>query len=189
MDMEKALEKNVRNLKLYLMFQDEARFGRLSSPRRCWVPAPYRALIKSALVREFKYIFGATCPQTGHLDYMIADYMKIENMSLFLKQVSRSHPNNFIIMVVDGASTHKSKDLFIPKNVALIVLPPYSPELNPAEVVWNKLRRDFYGNRYFATLDEAMEQAELGLSKMKSDRKSISSLTYWPWIKEILEKF
>jgi hypothetical protein len=100
------------------MFQDEARFGRMSDPRSCRAPKGYRPVVKSALVREYKYIFGAVAPKTGCFVYMVAEDMKTDNMSLFLAQVSKAHRNNFIIMVVDGASTHKYKSLVIPKNVA-----------------------------------------------------------------------
>ncbi|MDR2367035.1 MAG: transposase [Deltaproteobacteria bacterium] len=75
---------------------------------------------------------------------MIASDMRTANMSLFLRQVSRAHPNRFVIMVLDGASTHKSKDLVVPSNVSLIILPPYSPELNPTERVWNQLRKKIF---------------------------------------------
>jgi transposase len=108
--------------------------------------------------------------------------MKTEKMSAFLRQVSRVHPNRFVIMVVDGASSHKAKSLKIPANVALILLPPYSPELNPAERIWNLIRKQYFGNRYFETLGEAMERVECALAEIKSDRKALSSLTCWPWI-------
>lgn len=169
------------------MFQDEARFGRISDPKRCWVPAPYRPKVMLALVREYKYIYGAVCPKTGHLDYMDATDMKTNTMSMFLRQVSKSHPNKFIVMVVDGASSHKSKDLVIPSNVSLVVLPPYSPELNPTERIWNILRRDYFSNRYFPTLIEAMEQAKSGLAKIKINRAALRKLTCWPWIKLVLK--
>jgi hypothetical protein len=81
-------ERNLKKFPICLMFQDEARFGRMSDPRACWAPKGYRPLIKSSLVREYKYIFGAVAPKTGHFDYMVADNMKTDNMSLFLKQVS-----------------------------------------------------------------------------------------------------
>jgi transposase len=168
------------------MFQDEARFGRMSDPRACWVPAPLRPVVKTALVREYNYVFGAVCPQTGCIDYMVAENMKTENMSRFLKMVGKKHKNNFIIMVVDGASSHRSKDLSIPSNMALIMLPPYSPELNPVERVWNLLRRDYFANQYFETLHSAIAQAEIGLNRMKKEKTKMKSLTCWPWITEIL---
>jgi len=90
-------------------------------------------------------------------------------------------------MVVDGASSHRSKDLVIPENVALIRLPPYSPELNPAEQIWNILRRNYFANRVFESLDSTTAQAEFGLTEMAANKPAIRSLTNWPWISAILK--
>jgi transposase len=90
-------------------------------------------------------------------------------------------------MVVDGASTHASKELHIPSNVALRFFPPYSPELNPVERLWNVLRRDCFSNRYFETLDKAIQQVELGLSNIEAARKALQRLTCWGWINNILK--
>ena len=113
--------------------------------------------------------------------------MNTENMSLFLDQTSKAHGNEFIVMVLDGASSHKSKDLMIPKNVCLVFLPPYSPELNPAEQIWNVLRREYFANRVFDSLDAATNQAERGLAQMSKNKKSVRHLTNWPWISAILK--
>jgi transposase len=91
---------------------------------------------------------------------MTTEKMNTENMTIFLAQVSEAHKEDFIVMVLDGASSHRSKDLVIPDNVALIRLPPYSPELNPAEQIWNILRRNYFANRVFDSLDAATAQAE-----------------------------
>jgi transposase len=72
-------------------------------------------------------------------------------------------------MVLDGASSRKSKDLNIPKNVLFIRLPPYSPELNPAEQIWNTLRCNYFTNRVFDDLDAAIKQAEYGLMEMAAN--------------------
>jgi transposase len=64
---------------------------------------------------------------------MITENMNTENMNKFLKLVKYRNRNKFIIMVVDGASSHRAKDLLLPKNMEIILLPPYSPELNPSE--------------------------------------------------------
>jgi transposase len=143
-------------------------------------------MVALSIVREFKYVYATISPQNGSLCYMIEDKMNTETMSLFLRTVSRTYWKKFVIMVVDGASPHRSKDLFIPNNISLIFLPPYSPELNPAERVWNVLRRDYFANRYFETLDLAIKQADNGMKQIKSEKKALKSLTYWPWIHEIL---
>jgi transposase len=85
-----------------------------------------------ALIREFHYEYAAVSPWDGCLDFMTAEKLNTENMSRFLGQVSEAHKEEFIAMVVDGALSHKRKELEIPKNVSLVRLPPYSPELNPA---------------------------------------------------------
>lgn len=178
--------KNKAGLPVRLLFQDEARFGRMSDPRSCWAPAPYRPVVSLALVREFKYEYAAVSPWDGCLDYMTAEKMNTGSMNSFLQQLSQAHPDEFNVMVVDGASSHKSKDLNIPDNVALVFLPPYSPELNPAEQIWNVLRRDWFANRVFDSLDAATAQAEQGLAAMANNRAGMRSLTNWPWISVIM---
>lgn len=168
------------------MFQDEARFGRMSDPRACWAPAPFRPLVNLALVREFRYEYAAVSPWDGCLDYMTAEKMNTENMSRFLDQISEAHKDEFIVMVLDGASSHKSKELKIPKNVSFIRLPPYSPELNPAEQIWNVLRKNYFANRVFDSLAAAIEQSESGLAAMAANKSALRQLTNWPWISAIL---
>jgi len=185
--MAAACLKNKERLPLRLMFQDEARFGRISDPRSCWAPAPHRPIVNLALVREFRYEYTAVSPWDGCLDFMTAEKMNTESMSCFLDQISKAHKDEFIIMVLDGASSHRSKDLKIPKNVSFIRLPPYSPELNPAEQIWNILRRDYFANRVFETLDAAIKQANLGLTEMAANKSAIRQLTNWPWIRAILK--
>ena len=169
------------------MFQDEARFGRMSNPRACWSPAPHRPVVNLALVREFRYEYAAVSPWDGSLDYMTSEKMNTERMNCFLKHINAAHPDDFIVMVLDGASSHKSKEVEIPGNVSLVLLPPYSPELNPAEQIWNVLRRDYFANRVFDSVDAATEQAERGLSAMTQDKDATKSLTNWPWINAILK--
>lgn len=167
------------------MFQDEARFGRMSDPRSCWAPAPHRPTVGLALIREFRYQYAAVSPWDGDLDFMTAEKMNTESMSCFLKQVSQAHPEKFIVMVLDGASSHKSKELEVPENVSLVLLPPYSPELNPVEQIWNRLRLNYFANRVFDSLDAATLQAETGLRNMAANKNAMTSLTNWPWINAI----
>ena len=168
------------------MFQDEARFGRMSYPRVCWAPVPNRPMVKRAIIREFRYEYAAVSPWDGALDYMTLDKMNTGNMGLFLKQVSESHKQDFIVMVLDGATSHKGQELAVPENSALVFLPAYSPELNPVEQLWNVLRRDYFANKVFDSLIAATNQAENGLACMASNMAAVKRLTNWPWISVIL---
>jgi len=181
-----ACLKNEGQLPMRLMFQDEARFGRMSDPRSCWAPAPHRPVVNLALVREFRYEYAAVSPWDGCLDYMTVEKMNTDSMTRFLAQISTAHHDEFIVMVLDGASSHKSKELKIPDNVSLIPLPPYSPELNPAEQIWNLLRRDYFANRVFDSLDAATNQAERGLAEIAANKSAVRQLTNWTWISAIL---
>jgi transposase len=96
--------------------------------------------------------------------------------------------HKFVILILDGASSHTTKKLEIPTNIALVRLPPYSPELNPTEQIWRMLRGDYFGNRIFDNLDDAINQARYGLKNMASSNASITQLTLWPWISNAIEK-
>jgi transposase len=71
----------------------------------------------------------------------------------FLDEFSKQYPEELKIMVLDNGAFHKTRKLDIPNNIILFFLPPYSPELNPTEKEWAKLKRDFT-NRLFETPDE-----------------------------------
>jgi hypothetical protein len=108
------------------MFQDEARFGRMVRIRRCWAQAPERPTVCNGYEREFVYVYAAVSPMQGQLDWMVSRQMNTTRMCEFLGQVSAAHADEFIVMGVDGASSHVAKDLVVPQNVQLLKLPPAS---------------------------------------------------------------
>jgi len=172
----------VRGRRVRLMFQDEARFGRMVRIRRCWAPRPVRPMICNGYEREFVYVYGAVSPAQGQLDWMLTRQMNTANMSAFLAQVSAKHRRAFIVMVMDGASSHICKDLVVPENIRLLRLPPYAPELNPQEHVWDELREKEFPNRVFSDLPSVVCHLEAGLPRLASSRSALRSLTAWPWI-------
>jgi len=180
--VDEAAKKNVLNLPLRIMFQGEARFGRLSDPRRCWAPAPFRPVVSVALVREYTYAYAAVTPKNGALDWMLTVKMDTLGMNAFLKHVADQHPQDYIVMVVDGVPSHRSKDLRVPENMALVRLPAYSPELNPVERLWGEVRGKDFANRVFDSLDASMAQAARGLKRLEDSPTSPCSLTGWEWI-------
>lgn len=174
--------REVAGRRVRLMFQDEARFGRMVRIRRAWAPLPLRPVVCNGYEREFLYVYGAVSPLQGQLDWMITRQMNTANMSAFLAQVSARRRRDFIVMVVDGASSHVAKDLVVPENIRLLQLPPYAPELNPQEHVWDELREKVFPNRVFADLDSVLAQLQAGLSSLAAAREVLRSLTAWPWI-------
>ena len=113
---------------------------------------------------------------------MLAPKMNTINMSAFLNHVSQRHPDNFVVMVLDGASSHRSQDLRVPKIMAALRLPPYSPELNPAERLWDDIREKQFANRVFGSLRAAIAQAAIGLKRLEKAPEALRSLTGWDCI-------
>jgi hypothetical protein len=112
---------------------------------------------------------------------MTCRQMNTERMSTFLAQLSAAHDEEFML-IVDGASSHVSKDLLAPENIRLLRLPPYAPELNPQEPVWDEVREKEFPNRVFADLGSVIGQLETGLPRLAANTAGLRSLTAWPWI-------
>jgi transposase len=85
-------------------------------------------------------------------------------------------------MVLDGASSHRAKELLVPDNIVLLPLPAYSPELNPQEHIWDEIREKELPNRVFDSLEGVKRQLRSGLGRLKRDGARIKSITHWPWI-------
>lgn len=138
--------------------------------------------------REFVYAYGAVSPREGNFDWKICSQMNTQRMNEFLDQVSVEYPDHFIVMIVDGASSHRGKDLIIPENIRLLPLPAYSPELNPQEHLWDEIREKEFPNRVFDSLAGVKKQLKSGLVRLARDRKCVSSITAWPWIVTLILK-
>ena len=74
-------------------------------------------------------------------------------MNVYLKELSKEIKGDFIL-IMDGAGWHKSKNLIIPKNIQIILLPPYCPELNLVERLWRYIKDNTIKNKVFETLTE-----------------------------------
>lgn len=166
------------------MFQDEARFGRMSRPRRCWAPRGTRPTMQNGYEREFTYVYGAVSPLEGTQDYRLCEKMNSVEMGIFLHQISQKHPEEYVLLVLDGASSHKAKALEVPVNIALIALPGYTPLLNPQENVWDEIREKNFPNRVYDSITAVREQLVKGMSEFAASTAAVTSLTAWPWIRK-----
>ncbi len=166
--------------------QDEGRFGRINEPQKCWSPKGIRPLVGKQIVREYIYAYSAVCPENGKITSLILPYSNTECMNIFLKQVSKDFRDNFIIMQVDGAGWHKAKDLKIPENIRLIFQPPYSPELNPVEHIWDDIREKDFANRVFSSIDKVMNTLSDGLIRLMNNPDYLKSLTGFKHFKNTL---
>lgn len=167
------------------MFQDEGRFGLLGTPRRCWAPIGMRPVVGARLERKYIYAFTAVSPHDGVMDSLVLPWVSAETMSLFLGEVAERHAEEFVVMVMDQAGWHIAGDLAVPTNMRVMLLPPYSPELNPAEHIWEALREGCFANTVFADLDAVENTLSQGLLALEADPPKTQQMTGFDWITSI----
>ena len=171
------LDKNFR-----LMFQDEAGFGRINKPKRCWCSKGIRPIVPSHRVREYVQAYGAVSPLDGEMFSLVLPQCNTVCMNIFLAEVSSAYPNDYILMVADNAAWHKSKGLIVPENIEIFPLLPYTPELNPIEMIWDELREKWFRNELFITLDNVVDRLCEGLCHLQTHQNIVRSITCWNWI-------
>lgn len=164
------------------MFQDEARFGLISEARRCWCPGPLRPVCGTMVTQEYTYVYSAVSVADGQMDSLVLPWANTVCMQIFLDEVSSRYSGERLIMVMDGAGWHKSKSLEVPSNMRLVILPPYSPELNPVENIWEELREKYFHNRVFSSISALEDHLVESLSAVEADPARVHSIVAWPWI-------
>lgn len=129
--------------------------------------------------RENFYVYGSVEPLNGTFLMQEQDRMSKENFQEFLNLFSERYSNGFHVMICDGSTIHWSKELNIPKNLSLIKLPPYCPELNPIERVWQDLKKHLKWKNWttIQTMKNKVFELINGL-----DFDAIYTLTAWDWI-------
>ena len=171
--------KDTRPVKLF--FQDEARFGRISDPAYCWAPKGVRPIISSQIVREFTHVFSAVCPNDGQSFSLILPYADTDAMNIFFRELSEAFTEYRIILIMDKAAWHRSKDLSTGENIRTIYLPPYSPELNPVEHLWEYIRENYFKNAYWLSMESLETALASILEKMAEYAEIIRSLVGFHW--------
>jgi len=113
---------------------------------------------------------------------LILPWANTEMMNIFLSQVAEDFSDYFILMLADQAGWHVSQDLKVPENIRLVNLPPRSPELNPAEHIWEELREKNFANRACRDLDEVEDHICQGLNDLAKDPEKLRSMTNFPYL-------
>ena len=167
---------------LRVLFQDEARFGRISLSGRCWCPRPHRPVCRSTVTQESVYAHATVSVSDGRLDTLIMPHVNRVCMQIFLDEVASRYPEERLLMILDGAGWHRESCLNIPANMRLVSLPPYSPELHPVEHIWDEVREQYFGNLVFDSLDALEDHLETALRSMELDQPRVKSIVAWSWI-------
>lgn len=166
-----------------LWAQDEARFGQQGTLTRVWALRGSRPRRVRQTEYQWRYVFGAVCLATGAACGWIMTTADTEMMNIFLAQFSQTlAPEVHAVVLLDSAGWHCSKKLQVPANLTLLRLPPYSPELNPAELPWREMRREHLSNRVFENEDVLEEGIGQAWVQITQDPQRVRSLCAFPWI-------
>lgn len=167
-----------------LVWQDEMRVGLIGTVRRIWVPKGEKIRQAVEVKYEWLYLNLAVNGVTGTLYWDWKTNMRQEAVGEFVDLLKAKEVT---AIVWDGAPGHRAKSVQA-RDVPLIQQPPYSPELNPAERVFEELRKEIEGQVYgdLAKKQAAVEQV---LVQLAADPDRLKSLTGWDWIQNTIKSY
>ncbi len=164
-------------------FQDEARVGQKGSLSYVWAPVGSRPPMVRDNRHDNAYLFGAICPARGVGAAVITPTASTECMNLHLAEIS-AHvvPGTVAAVICDGTGWHQpGGKLIVPANIVLVPLPPYAPELNRMENVWQYLRANKLSARVWDDYDEILNACADAWNWLIADPDRIRSIGATEW--------
>jgi transposase len=163
--------------------KDEARVGQQGSLTYVWAERGSRPRAPRDQRYDWAYIFGAVCPARGIGAALVLPYVNTEAMNLHLQEISSQvSPGAHAVLTCDGAGWHQAGGkLRLPDNISLLPLPPYSPELNPVENVWQFLRQNYLANRVFDSYDAIVDACCDAWNALTAQPERITSIASRSW--------
>ena len=179
-------EKDPASEKVRLFFEDESRFGlHPVSYRRITAPG-VKPIAKISYTYENFYLYGAVEPITGESFFLEMPYLNSTCFQIFLDEFAKVYPASLNILVLDNGRFHQAKSLQVPDNIVLLFLPPYTPELNPIERLWQDIKAKLFQN-VFTSLQEMQEKlTEILRSYTKITIESITKYEYITKIENVI---
>jgi hypothetical protein len=159
-------------------FQDEARVGQKGSLSYVWAPIGSRPPMVRDNRHDTAYIFGVICPARGVGAAIVTPTVSTECMNLHLTEISTQVvPGSVAALVCNGAGWHQAGGaLTLPHNIVMLPLPPYAPQLNPMENVWDYLRANKLAADAWDGYDEILEPCAKAWNWFVDDPDRIRSI-------------
>jgi hypothetical protein len=178
-----AIPEHAREQPIELWWQDEARVGQQGTLTRVWAERGSRPPAPRDQRREWAYIFGAVCPHRDIGAALVLPYANAQAMNLHLEEISSQvTQGSHAVLLLDRAGWHQTGGkLRLPRNISLLHLPPYSPELNPAENIWQFLRQNHLSNRIFESYTDIVDACCAAWNAIVSEPKRIASIAIRDW--------
>lgn len=161
--LKKLPEMHASHHEAEVFFFDEGRFGFQPVTGRRWARKGVRPVAIMRPGYQNFYVYSAVSPLSGEEVSLFLPWVNTAMMNLYLAHLSGMLGDRSCLLVMDRAGWHVSKDLSVPSNIEIVLLPPYSPELNPVERLWQWLKRHCLRNRYYKNLGEIMDEVQNSL--------------------------
>ncbi len=162
---------------------DEHRAGLKPVLRKVWARCGQRPEALGHQRFQWLYVYGFVRPGTGEAVWFLADAVNAAMFGAVLAAFARevgAGPDNLVVLVLDGAGWHVAADLVVPEGVQLEFLPPYSPELQPAEHLWPLIREPL-ANRHFHRLDDLDRALGERCADLADDAERLRKATRFNW--------
>ena len=163
--------------------QDESRFGLKTLIGRVLTAAGIKPIGTWQWLFKAFWLYGAVEPATGASFFLQFSHVDTECFQRFLDEFSQAYPDSLNIIQLDNGRFHSGKKLVLPDNILLLFQPPYCPELNPIEHLWQYLKADLRWAS-FKTLEEL--QIKLGQILAELTPEIIAGITGYPFILDAL---
>lgn len=168
--------------KIEIWFQDEARVGQKNKITRRWAKRGTRPSAPHDQRTKSSYIFGAICPAEGKAAGLVLPFCNTATMNLHLAEISQAvAADAYAILLLDQAGWHISDKLQVPDNIAIVLLPPKSPELNPTENTWQFMRQNWLSNRVFQSYDDIVNHCCYAWNRLAAEPWRIMSIGLRDW--------
>jgi transposase len=165
-----------------LYFADEMRYGLISNFRRSWSRVGERTVIDSQQSFDNRYLFSAVSPLSGDSFHLTSiEGFDSTATHVFLRELKKQHPHTMTIVVWDNAPCHRPMIHREIEGLIVLFLPPYSPELNPAERFFEELRKAT-ANQIFKTIADQEVAIEAKLNELSNDIEAMKRLLGYDWI-------
>ena len=163
---------------------DEARFGLHTEMRRVWISKGVRPEVRRQTRYEWDYLYGALEVVEGRAEFLHLPTVNLDCNQLFLEHIRSSDPDAHHVVIADQAGFHlREGDERLPEGVHIVPLPPYSPELNPCEQLWDVLKdTEGFANGLFESIENLRKALHPGLKRFWDDAQAVLSLIGRPWL-------
>ncbi len=160
--------------------RDEARIGQQGTLTNVWAERGSRPAAVRQTEYEWCYLFAAVNPLTGASSAIVAPTVHTKLMDQHLRFISETvGAEKHVVLVLDRAGWHVANDLKVPRNITLLHLPSYSPELNPIERIWAYLRSHYLSNRIYTDYDHLFDETSAAWNLLDEERLKSITATSW----------